>query len=167
MMGKENRTRPVLKDRYLTFRLQGELYGVDIFRVKEIIAMTKITKVPRTLEYVSGVINLRGAIIPVVDTRVRFGMEPKEPEMQTAVVITEIKQMSIGFIVDHVEEVISVEPDNLSEPPKFGTGIDTAFIRSMAQIDDTVVMILDLEKLFELTELSIFDALTKEPAASA
>ncbi|MEF3191100.1 MAG: chemotaxis protein CheW [Campylobacterales bacterium] len=155
-------TKLTLKDRYLTFKLENELYGIDIFRIKEIIAMMNVTKVPRTPAYVSGVINLRGAIIPIVDTRLRFGMEPKEPEMQTAIIITEINKVSIGFIVDNVEEVISVEADKLSEPPKFGTGIDTAFIRNMAQVGDNVVMILDLEKLFELTELSQFEAMAQQ-----
>lgn len=141
------------KERYLTFFLGDEQYGIAIDRIKEIIAMMKVTYVPRTPPYMRGVINLRGSIIPVVDTRLRFGMEPKEEDMHTTIVIVEVEKVNIGFIVDRVEEVASIDASNLSEPPKFGSHVDTDFICSMAQIEENVVMILDVLKLFEADEL--------------
>ena len=141
------------RERYLTFFLGEEQYGIAIDQIKEIIAMMKVTYVPKTPPFMRGVINLRGAIIPVVDTRLRFGMELVEPTMHTAIIIVEIKKVMIGFVVDRVEEVASIDASHLSEPPKFGSHIDTDFISAMAQIDENVVMILDVLKLFEADEL--------------
>jgi purine-binding chemotaxis protein CheW len=121
--------------------------------IKEIIAMMNITKVPKIPSYMRGVINLRGSIIPVVDTILRFNMEYRESDMLTAIIIVEVENISIGFIVDRVEEVCSIDASALSEPPKFGSGIDTDFICSVAQIDEKVVMILYVLKLFEADEL--------------
>lgn len=141
------------RERYLTFFLGEEQYGIAIDQIKEIIAMMKVTYVPKTPPFMRGVINLRGAIIPVVDTRLRFGMELVEPTMHTAIIIVEIEKVMIGFVVDRVEEVASIDTSHLSEPPKFGSHIDTDFICAMAQIDENVVMILDVLKLFEADEL--------------
>lgn len=141
------------RERYLTFYIGSEQYGIAINRIKEIIAMMNITKVPKIPSYMRGVINLRGSIIPVVDTRLRFNMDYRESDMHTAIIIVEVEKISIGFIVDRVEEVCSIDASALSEPPKFGSGIDTDFICSVAQIEDKVVMILDVLKLFEADEL--------------
>lgn len=141
------------KERYLTFYLSDEQYGIAIDKIKEIIAMMKVTNVPKTPSYMRGVINLRGSIIPVVDTRLRFNMEYREPDMHTAIIIVEVEKVNIGFIVDRVEEVSSIDSSNLSEPPKFGNEVDTDFICSVAQIGEDVVMILDVLKLFESDEL--------------
>lgn len=141
------------KERYLTFYLGEEQYGIAIDKIKEIIAMMKVTNVPKTPEYIRGVINLRGSIIPVVDTRLRFAMEPKEIDMQTTIIIAEVNKVNVGFIVDRVEEVASIDTQHLGEPPKFGVQADTEFISSMAQIDEKVVMILDVLRLFEAEEL--------------
>ena len=141
------------KERYLTFFLGEEQYAIPINHIKEIIAMMKVTQVPKTPHYMQGVINLRGSIIPVVNTRLRFGMDLQEETMQTAIIIVEVEKVNIGFIVDRVEEVASIDTARLSDPPKFGSNIDTDFICSMAQIDENVVMILDLIKLFKADEL--------------
>ncbi|OHD94538.1 MAG: chemotaxis protein CheW [Sulfuricurvum sp. RIFOXYD2_FULL_44_160] len=138
-----------------------EQYGIAIDRIKEIIAIMKVTNVPKTPEYMRGVINLRGSIIPVVDTRLRFGMETKEEDMHTAIVIVEVDKVNIGFIVDRVEEVASIDSANMSDPPKFGNNIDTDFICSMAQMDENVVMILDVLKLFEADELISLEQIQK------
>ena len=149
----EQNTLQSKKERYLTFYLGNEQYGIAIDRIKEIIAMMKVTYVTRTPQYIRGVINLRGSIIPVVDTRMRFGMEPKEEDMHTTIIIVEVEKVNIGFIVDRVEEVASIDAANLGVPPKFGGNIDTDFICSMAQIGENVVMILDVMKLFQEDEL--------------
>jgi len=139
--------------RYLTFSLKDELYGIGIENVKEIIAMMDITDVPKTPEYVKGVMNLRGHIIPVIDMRTKFDMPYQEPEMYTAIIIVTIHNASIGFIVDSVEEVTQIKEESLSEAPNFGSGIDTSFISQMAQSDKGVIMLLDLEMIFEIEEL--------------
>jgi purine-binding chemotaxis protein CheW len=157
----EANTAQSRKERYLTFFLGDEQYGIAIDRIKEIIAIMKVTYVPKTPPYIRGVINLRGSIIPVVDTRLRFGMEPKEVDMHTTIVIVEVEKVNIGFIVDRVEEVASIDSAHLSEPPKFGSNIDTDFICSMAQIEENVVMILDVLKLFEADELVSLEQIQK------
>ena len=157
----EQNTAQGRRERYLTFFLGEEQYGIAIDRIKEIIAIMKVTNVPKTPEYMRGVINLRGSIIPVVDTRLRFGMETKEEDMHTAIVIVEVDKVNIGFIVDRVEEVASIDSANMSDPPKFGNNIDTDFICSMTQMDENVVMILDVLKLFEADELISLEQIQK------
>ena len=159
----EKNTAQTRRERYLTFFLGEEQYGIAINRIKEIIALMKVTYVPKTPEYMKGVINLRGSIIPVVDTRLRFGMGVQEEEtMHTAIIIVEVDKVNIGFIVDRVEEVASIDSSNLSEPPKFGSSIDTDFICSMAQMGENVVMILDVLKLFEADELISLEQIQKQ-----
>ncbi len=157
----EQNTTQSRRERYLTFFLGDEQYGIAIDRIKEIIAMMKVTHVPKTPHYMRGVINLRGSIIPIVDTRLRFGMEIREPDMHTAIIIVEVEKVNVGFIVDRVEEVASIDSAHLSEPPKFGSHIDTDFICSMAQIQENVVMILDVLKLFEADELLSLEQIQK------
>ncbi|ADR34617.1 CheW protein [Sulfuricurvum kujiense DSM 16994] len=157
----EQNTLQSRRERYLTFFLGEEQYGIAIDRIKEIIAIMKVTNVPKTPEYMRGVINLRGSIIPVVDTRLRFGMETKDEDMHTAIVIVEVDKVNVGFIVDRVEEVASIDSTALSEPPRFGNNIDTDFICSMAQMEENVVMILDVLKLFEADELVSLEQIQK------
>lgn len=139
--------------RFLTFFIDDECYGLDIANVKEIIASMNITNVPKTPNYIKGVINLRGTVIPIVDVRLKFGMEEREYDINTAIVINEIDNVSIGFVVDRVEDVLSIKHSALTEPPKFGASVDTSFIENVAQIDKSVVMILNLKKIFEQDEL--------------
>lgn len=157
----EQNTAQGRRERYLTFFLGEEQYGIAIDRVKEIIAIMKVTYVPKTPEYMRGVINLRGSIIPVVDTRTRFGMEPQEETMHTAIIIVEVDKVNVGFIVDRVEEVASIDSAHLGVAPKFGSSVDTDFICSMAQIEENVVMILDVLKLFEADELVSLEQITQ------
>jgi purine-binding chemotaxis protein CheW len=144
-----------MNNRYLTFFLGEELYGIDISKVKEIIAMMKITRVPKSHHYIKGVINLRGSIIPVIDTRLRFDIDMAEYGIETAIIIIEIQKINIGFIVDKVEEVMEIESDDTL--PKFGFNIDIEFIKSIGRVRDMIVMILDIEKIFESEEIQNFD----------
>ena len=161
MENEEKENRSFGKNRFLTFYLEDEIYGVNIFEVKEIIAMMNTTAVPKTPSYIKGVMNLRGNIIPVVDMRLKFEMAEKEPEMYTAIVIINIEGKNIGFVVDKVEEVVSVEEGNISAPPEFGSSIETRFISKMARVDERVIMILDLVALFGKEELSVVQNLNK------
>lgn len=139
--------------RYLTFYVADEQYGLDIFNVKEIIASMNITSVPKTPNYIKGVINLRGAVIPIVDVRLKFGLEEKKHDVNTAIIINEIDSVSIGFVVDRVEDVLSIADAQMSEAPRFGTTVDTSFIDKVAEIDGGVIMVLNLKKIFESDEL--------------
>ncbi|MFA6136494.1 MAG: chemotaxis protein CheW [Sulfurimonas sp.] len=150
------------RERFLTFYLGDEQYGIAINKIKEIIAMMKVTSVPKTPPFMRGVINLRGSIIPIVDTRLRFNMEYREPDMYTTIIIMEVDKVNIGFIVDRVEEVSAIDASNMSAPPKFGNQIDTDFICSVAQIENSVVMILDILKLFEDDELVSFEQIQQK-----
>ena len=139
--------------RYLTFFVEDEQYGIDISKIKEIIAPINITHIPKTPDYVKGVINLRGSIIPVVDIRLKFDMQEREIDMNTAIIIYEVNKASIGFIVDQVEDVLSIDSEHISEAPRFGSSIDTSYIENVAEVDKDVVMLLNLEKIFETEEL--------------
>jgi purine-binding chemotaxis protein CheW len=153
-MGSEKKKEADTKSsRYLTFYIADEQYGLDIFHVKEIIASMNITGVPKTPDYIKGVINLRGAVIPIVDVRQKFGMEEKPHDVNTAIIINEIDAVSIGFIVDKVEDVLSIPEAQLSDSPRFGASVDTSFIESVAEIENSVIMILNLKKIFESDEL--------------
>ncbi len=149
-------------DRFLTLYLEDEQYGLDINMVKEIIALMKTTPVPKTPHFLEGVMNLRGNIIPVVNMRSKFNMETKETDDRTAIVIVGIQGSDIGFIVDRVEEVIAVEENQYSEPPQFGTKIDSEFVSKMARVDNNVIMILDLNKVFSEKELNFLDSFEEE-----
>ncbi|MGE4295250.1 MAG: chemotaxis protein CheW [Campylobacterales bacterium] len=148
-------------ERFLTFYLGEEAYGVSIMAVKEIIALMKTTRVPKSPPYLRGVMNLRGIIIPVVDMRTRFGMAPVEATMHTAIIIVRIGNDNIGFVVDQVEEVCTATADQMSEPPTFGTEIDAGYIQKMIRTEKEVIMILDLEHIFSEDELAELERTAK------
>lgn len=140
-------------EKYLTFVVDKEVYGLEILKVREIVAMMHISKVPLVPNYVKGVINLRGKVIPVIDIRLKFNMEDIEYNEHTTIIIVDIEDVSIGFIVDQTSEVLKIDKDNLMPPPKFGTAIDTSFLKSMAKTKNNITMIVDLEKLFSSEEM--------------
>jgi len=150
-----------IKDRYLTFDLDGEKYGIEILSVKEIIGLQKTIHVPRTPEYVKGVMNLRGVIIPVIDLRKKLHMEEVEAQMDTAIIIVMIHGVNVGFVVDRVDEVKSISEDELSESPTFGSKISANFIKKMARTKSNVIMLLDLSAIFDAEELSGIENLSK------
>ena len=149
-------------NRFLTFFVDEEQYGIDISKIKEIIAPITITHIPKTPDFVKGVINLRGSIIPVVDIRLKFEMEAREMDVETAIIIYEVDKVSIGFVVDRVEDVLTLDEKHISEAPRFGSNIDTSFIENVAEVDDDVIMLLNLEKIFEPQELLDISKLEKE-----
>lgn len=151
-----------MNNRYLTFFIEAEQYGLDISRIKEIISMMPITHIPKTPDFVKGVINLRGSIIPVVDVRLKFGMPAVEQTVDTTVVIYEVASVSIGFIVDRVEDVITINEDKISDAPDFGGGIDTTFISGVAEVEEGVIMILDLKNIFDNNELTLVGQMEKK-----
>ncbi len=140
-------------EKYLTFIVDGEIYGLEILKVREIVAMLHISKVPLVPDYVKGVINLRGKVIPVIDIRLKFKMENIDYDDHTTIIIVDVDDISVGFIVDETSEVVKIKQDDLMPPPKFGTTIDTSFLKSMAKTKDNITMIVDLEKLFSSDEI--------------
>jgi purine-binding chemotaxis protein CheW len=146
-----NKTVEEKEGKYLTFALGNEEYGLEILKVREIIGYMEITAVPQTPNYVKGVINLRGQVIPVVDLRAKFGMETAKVTEETCIIVVEIKQdgrkFSTGIVVDHVQEVLDIEGENIEEAPQFGSTVKTDFILGMGKVGESVKILLDIDKV--------------------
>ena len=142
------------KDRYLTFRLGKEDYGIEIAHVIEIVGIQKITEVPDMPSFVKGVINLRGQVIPVIDVRLRFGMEPRAFDDRTCVVVVKVHETSIGLIVDTVSEVREIPAENVSPPPKAATTASGRYILGLGKVGEEVKILLDVQKLLFEDELA-------------
>lgn len=144
--------------KYLTFSLAGEEYGINILKIKEIIGMMPITTVPQTPGFVKGVINLRGKVIPVIDLRLKFGMKPIAYGERTCIVVVEIEGTSgtilIGSVVDSVSEVLNIKGEDIDDPPAFGTQLNTDAILGMAKMDGDVKILLDIDKVLNVEELT-------------
>src|SRR3984885_1948181 len=142
---------------YLTFKLGEEVFATDVAKVRKVLDVTTNTKVPRRPEFMSGVINLRGNVVPVVDLRLCFEMSKTEKTVNTCVVVVEMlldgEPTVIGALADSVEEVIDLEPDQIEPAPKIGTQIRTDFIKGMGKRDSQFIMILDIDRIFSVDEL--------------
>ena len=143
--------------KYITFSLASEDYGLYILSVKEIIGMMNITRVPRTPDFVRGVINLRGKVHPVIDLRKRFGLEEREDDARTPIIIVEILHKGgsqfLGIVVDSVSEVVNLDASMLEETPAFGVELDTDFILGIAKVSQKVVTLLDIDKILTSKQL--------------
>jgi purine-binding chemotaxis protein CheW len=143
---------------YLTFRLGEEVFATDVAKVREVLDFTTITKIPRTPEFMSGVINLRGNVVPVVDLRLCFEMSRTEKTVNTCIVVMEMlvdgESSVIGALADSVEEVIDLEPEHIQPPPRIGVKIRTDFIKGMGKRDAQLIMILDIDRVFSVDDLS-------------
>ena len=136
----------------VSFKIGREEFGVDILQVQEIIRMMKITRVPNSPDYVDGVVNLRGKVIPVVDLRKRLGMEIKDRDKNTRIIVVELESKTIGFIVDEVNEVLRIPRSITEAPPKMVSGIDSEYITAVGKLEDRLLILLDLEKVFSNEE---------------
>jgi purine-binding chemotaxis protein CheW len=148
--------------KYLTFILAEEEYGIGILKVKEIIGMMPITPVPQTPNFVKGVVNLRGKVIPVVDLRLKFGMESIGYTERTCIIVVEIETASggsvmMGIVVDAVSEVIQIKNDDIEETPRFGSKLNTDYILGMAKTDGRVKILLDIDRVLTADEIHIMD----------
>jgi purine-binding chemotaxis protein CheW len=143
--------------KYLTFTLDREEYGIGILKIKEIIGLMPVTAVPQTPEYVKGVINLRGKVIPVVDLRLRFGMESMEYNERTCIIVVEIKGQSgnvlIGTVVDSVSEVLNIKGTDIEDTPTFGSKLNTDYILGMAKMEGGVKILLDIDRVLGNQEI--------------
>ena len=143
---------------YLTFTLDGEVFATEIEKVREVLEYRDVTKVPRTPDFMRGVLNLRGNVVPVVDPRLQFGMEQAEPTIDTCIVIVEVRiddeSTLLGAIADSVQEVIDLDASQLEPPPRLGTRVHTDFIRAMGKHHDGFVIILDMDRVFRDEQLA-------------
>lgn len=144
-----------LAGKYLTFALGNEEYGLEILKVREIVGYQEITKVPKTSKEIKGVINLRGQVIPIVDLRGRFGMEDKNIDDQTCIIVVENEHdgciTPTGVIVDKVSEVLDIQVEQIEPPPQFGVNARIDFIRGMGKINGNVKILLDIDKVLSST----------------
>jgi len=152
---------------YLTFELEEEVFALDIAKVREVLDFTAVTKVPQTPEFMLGVINLRGSVVPVVDMRLKFGMSRTETTVNTCIIIVEIEidgeTTVLGALADSVQEVMDLDPDQIEPPPRIGTRLNTKFIKGMGKRDSEFIIILDIDKLFSVDELAMANDMSEEP----
>ncbi|MEA4857844.1 MAG: chemotaxis protein CheW [Solidesulfovibrio sp.] len=131
----------------VTFSIGEEEFGVDILSVQEIIRMMDITKVPRAPEFVEGVINLRGKVIPIIDLRRRFGLATRDHDKHTRIIVIEINNMIVGFVVDSVSEVLRIPASTVEPPPPVVSGLESEYISGVGKLEDRLLILLDLNKL--------------------
>ncbi len=145
--------------KYLTFKLANEVYGLEILRVREIIGVLPITRVPRMPEHVRGVINLRGKVIPVIDLRAKFSMEIAEETSETCIIVVDAEDgngdVLIGILVDSVSEVLDISEKNIEETPEMGSAIDTGYISGIGKAAGKVVILLNIGRVLDTREVTI------------
>nr|WP_320049353.1 chemotaxis protein CheW [uncultured Desulfuromonas sp.] len=146
-------------NQYLTFKLDEEVFALEISKVREVLDFTDITKVPQTPIFMRGVINLRGSVVPVVDMRVKFSMSEAEATVNTCIIITEVfmdgETSVLGALVDSVQEVLEIDSGQIEPPPRIGTKLDTEFIRGMGKHNEEFIIILDVDRVFSADEISL------------
>ena len=153
---------------YLTFKLAEEIFAVDVAKVREILEFTSITKVPQTPDFMRGVINLRGSVVPVMDMRLKFGMPVTEKTVNTCIIVVEVNHggetIIIGALADSVQEVFELEPEQIEPAPRIGTKLNTDFILGMGKHDGQFIMILDIDRTFTSEEIATAGVVTGEAA---
>lgn len=148
----------------VSFVVAGEEFGVDILKVQEIIRPVAITRVPHAPAFVEGVINLRGRIVPVIDLRKRFGLPHRERDKDTRIIVVELIDKVVGFMVDAVKEVIRVAYNTIEPPPELAVGIDAHYITGVAKLEDRLLILLDLDQVLTTEEQARIDTTTRVAA---
>lgn len=161
-------------NQYLTFTIESEQYAIPVTKVREVLEFTHITKIPRTQAYMKGVINLRGAGVPVIDLRSKFGLKEIENTKDTSIIVMEVinqeDSLILGALADSVQEVIDLDKSQIEQAPRFGTRLAADFILGMGKKDDTFIIILDIDRIFnseEVTVLTQIEADVKPEAVQA
>jgi len=151
---------------YLTFQLGEEVFALGVSNVREILEFTTVTKVPKTPDFMRGVINLRGSVVPVLDMRLKFGLTRTEKTVDTCIIVVEVtfedENTIIGALVDSVQEVFDLEADQIEPAPRIGTQLKTEFIKGMGKRDDQFIIILDIDKVFSSEELAVAHGMSGE-----
>lgn len=157
----ESTQTSVREGKYLTFSLAEEEFGIGILKIKEIIGMLPITSVPQTPDFVKGVINLRGKVIPVIDLRLRFGVEEIDYSERTCIIVVEVERSNntvlIGVVVDAVSEVLNIKDADIEETPAFGAKLDTEYILGMAKMEGSVKILLDIDQVLSASEFELLE----------
>jgi purine-binding chemotaxis protein CheW len=150
-----------LGGKYLTFSLSNEEYGIGILKIKEIIGMMPVTSVPQTPDFVKGVVNLRGKVIPVMDLRLKFSMKSADYTERTCIIVVEIEgkkgDILIGLVVDSVSEVLSISHNDIEKTPSFGANLDTKYIKGMAKMEGGVKILLDIDRILNTSEITVLN----------
>jgi purine-binding chemotaxis protein CheW len=153
------------ENQYLTFGIDGEVYAIPVSKVQEVLEYIKPVRLPKTADYLKGLINVRGTGIPVVDLRIRFGMDALEVSRESAIIVIEINlgsngELIIGALTDEVHEVIDLEESQLEPAPKFGSKVDADFIKCIGKKDDRFIMILDVDRIFKQDEAQVLEEIS-------
>ncbi len=150
---------------YLSFNLDDEVFALDIAKVREVLEYSTVTKVPKTPDFMKGVINLRGNVVPVIDMRLKFGMSETEKTVNTCVIIVEVnfegESAVLGAMADSVQEVLELEAEQIEPAPQIGTKMNTDFIKGMGKRDDEFIIILDINKVFSIEDLAMVEEAEK------
>jgi purine-binding chemotaxis protein CheW len=157
-MTQELKEGPMELLQLVSFNLGNEEFAVDILKVQEINRMVEITKVPRSPHFVEGVINLRGKVIPIVDLRKRFNLGEKDRDKQTRIVVVDVDNKTVGLVVDSVSEVLRLQSNTIEPPPPLVAGIDSEYINGVGKLEDRLLILLDLNKIFSKTEKEMLEA---------
>ncbi len=153
--------------KFLTFQLKDEEYGLEILKVREIMGILNITPVPQTPGYVKGVINLRGKVIPVVDLRLKFGIQEGEYDQRTCIIVVDVNGVMMGIVVDTVSEVMDIDTADIEEAPSFGARLNTDYILGMGKVEGKVKILLDINKVLTSEELVFMEGLQGEQGQKA
>jgi len=144
-------------NQYVTFTLNEEQYAVAVRKVREVLEYTRITKLPRTADFMKGIINLRGSGVPVIDLRLKFGLEETPVGKETAIIVLDVDSRSgpvvVGVLADSVHEVVEITPDNVEPAPRFGTSLSSEFIQGVGKSDSGFIIILDIDHIFNSDEV--------------
>ena len=156
-----NQARVPEGGKFLTFLMANEKYGLEILKVREIMGMMAVTSIPTTPAFIRGVINLRGKVIPVVDLRLKFGIEAKEDTQRTCIIVVHLthtaQEMTMGIIVDEVSDVLDIDRDQIEPPPSFGVNVRTDFILGMGKVDQKVMTMLDIDRVLTEQEVALVE----------
>jgi purine-binding chemotaxis protein CheW len=153
-------------NQYLTFTLDNEQYAIGVSKVREVLEHTKITKLPRTAEFMKGIINLRGAGVPVIDLRLKFGLEETPITKNTSIIVMEVDSLDgtvvVGALADAVHEVVEIDEASIEPAPRFGTRLAAEFIKGVGKKDELFIIILDIDRIFNAEEISAISAGNRE-----
>jgi len=157
-------------NQFLTFKLDEEIFALDIGKVREVLDFTTVTKVPQAPDFMRGLINLRGTVVPIVDLRLKLALPRTEKTVNTCIIITEVEvegeTLVLGAMVDSVQEVLDLEPEQIEPPPRIGVKLNTDFIRGMGKRAGEFIILLDIDFVFSSAELSIAQGFKEEPLAA-
>jgi purine-binding chemotaxis protein CheW len=140
---------------YVSFNIGDEVFGIEVMKAQEVLGQIELTSVPKTMPYMKGVIDLRNTIVPIIDLRVKFGIEEKEHDKDTVTIITEIKGFLIGLIVDSVSDVITLSFEEIQDTPHFSSEIEKDAVKGIGKHNDKIIIIIDVDKIFSQEELKL------------